>query len=151
MNHWLVTWEWLGDHAKREDKIVAILSGRRSSQYVSDFIEQLYLAISCTATEAAYFATRRRNLPYPVRHPVMINDIPHGDRMLCGYNPELYARKVNGLIIIEDEEADTETLSWAEPPVYSWNKDKSDIIVQRHSFPANHTRKARTLLNKLCE
>jgi hypothetical protein len=31
MKAWLVTWEWAGDHARREDKVAAIFNSRRAS------------------------------------------------------------------------------------------------------------------------
>jgi hypothetical protein len=43
MKAWLVTWEWVGDHAKRGDKIAAVLNSRLSESKVKEIVEFLYL------------------------------------------------------------------------------------------------------------
>jgi hypothetical protein len=50
----------------------------------------------------------------------MINGIPHGGRMICGYNPWLHARIVSDLKIESDDERDCEVIRWREPPVFQW-------------------------------
>ena len=39
---WLITWEWVGDHAKVENKVAAILSYRLSGKIVREIVELLY-------------------------------------------------------------------------------------------------------------
>jgi len=39
---WLVTWEWIGDHAKRPDKVAEILDPRLPAEQVRRIVELLY-------------------------------------------------------------------------------------------------------------
>jgi hypothetical protein len=67
----------------------------------------------------AHYANRRREMPVQSQRGLLINNIPHGDRILCGTNPcWLYARKVSKLKIEVDEKKANETISWVEPPEY---------------------------------
>lgn len=72
---WLITWEWIGDHAAVEQKIVAILNYRKSAKYVKDFIEQLYIEKTSTVTEKMSFAKDRKSNPYPAKYHD-INGVP---------------------------------------------------------------------------
>jgi len=47
---WLVTWEWIGDHAKRDDKIVAVLDPRWRPDHVREFVELFFISTSRTAS-----------------------------------------------------------------------------------------------------
>lgn len=51
MKAWLVTWEWAGDHAKRDDKVAAIFDPRLSGEHVREFVEFLYFTENSTLRE----------------------------------------------------------------------------------------------------
>ncbi len=53
MKAWIVEWDWIGDYVKVENPLITIISSRRSSKYVSDFVEHFYLMSTCTAGELA--------------------------------------------------------------------------------------------------
>ena len=102
---WVVTWDWSGDHAKVEDRVVAVLNYRLSSRNVSLFIEQLYCSYEYSHADKLSVAIRRKENPYPAEYA------PPG--ITCGHNPWLYARKVSILRIEKDVNGD-ESLVWDE-------------------------------------
>jgi len=53
MKVWIITWDWIGDHAAVSDPLVAIFSSRKTDRWIADYLENLYLSISCTAEEMA--------------------------------------------------------------------------------------------------
>ena len=116
MNAWLITWERLDARPTSYEKIVAILGSRRSERAIADIIEVLYLRATSDAGGMAQSANRPRNMVYRAEYPQIINNVPHGDRILCGHNPWLYGRKVTNLTITED--GDFEVVTWAEPPIW---------------------------------
>jgi hypothetical protein len=79
MKAWLVTWEWVGDHAKVRDPFIAILSSRKSDRRVAEFVEYYYLLMTSSAPEIASLANRPRDIPYKAETTVRINDVPHGE------------------------------------------------------------------------
>jgi len=123
MRAWLITWEWIGNHAAVTAPFITILTARKSQSTVADFVEQYYLLASCSAGEIAYFANRPSKLPYRPSRSEIINGVPHGDRIICGHNPYIYARLVSSLIIKTDNKKGLEVISWREPSQYKW-KDK---------------------------
>ena len=48
---WLVTWEWAGDHAKRADKVAAILNPRLGGDRVRELVEFLYMLDNSSLSE----------------------------------------------------------------------------------------------------
>jgi len=62
----------------------------------------------------ACLANRPKKIPYKVDKVQLINNIPHGDRITCGHNPFLYARKVTNLQIKIDPKENIEILKWKE-------------------------------------
>lgn len=145
MNAWVITWEWHGDHAAVEDPLVAILSSRKGSAWMAKYIENLYLSFSSTAQEMAYYANRQKMIPYKAKDPMSMNWILHGNRIICGNNPELYGRKVTGLEIMEDDENDLEIVRWKEPPCYR-TKDNGELEIASEGDWTTIKRKGRTLL-----
>ncbi len=148
MKAWLITWDWIGDHAAVDNLLVAIFTSRRTDKWVAEFLEQFYLAFSCTARDMAYYANRKKKIPYKANTPMIINDIPHGNRITCGDNPWLYARVVRDLNIKSDIDEDYEIISWKEPPIFKWkNERRIDIVVQREGMVKTIKRKQNALLN----
>jgi hypothetical protein len=97
MKAWLVTWEWMGDHAKRNDKIAAVLNSRLSASKVSELVEFLYLTEYYTVSEKMAIAQRKRDNPYPARVKTV-----GGALVGCGHNPFLVARLVDDLTVESD-------------------------------------------------
>src|SRR5258706_11733817 len=109
---WLVTWEWIGNHAKRDDKIVAILDPRWRPEHVREFVELLYLNLTYGIGERMYYALHRKKNPYPAK----LNNRP-GMKwppfIDCGHNPFLMAHLVEDLQV-ETHEDWTETATWRD-------------------------------------
>ncbi len=118
MNAWLLTWEC--NTAKVKERIVAILSSRKSDRAVAEIMELLVLRANSTARNNAYYANRKRELVYKAQTPLAINRVPHGERILCGHDPWLYGRKVTDLEVEVDESSNEEVLRWREPIDYRW-------------------------------
>jgi hypothetical protein len=118
VNAWLLTWECNTSSVK--ERIVAILSARRSGGTVAELMELLVLRANSTARNVAYYANRRRDLVYKAQTPLDINRVPHGERILCGHDPWLYGRKVKNLKIEVDASKDEEVVRWQEPDDFRW-------------------------------
>ncbi len=114
MNAWLITWEWIGDHAEVEDPIAAIINYRRSSEYVREVTEFLYVNSQFSLGERVGYAKTKATNPYPASYDTMDGE-PLGGRIHCGHNPYLYARMVENLHAEVDESG--EQLRWQERPL----------------------------------
>jgi len=146
MKAWLLTWQWY-DSDKLE-KIAAILSSRRSDRHIRDVVELIVMASEYNASDMAYFANKKRESQFKAITPLVVNGVPHGERMIAGHDPWLYARKVSSLSIKIDKESGEEIVSWIEPTDYKWkNEKKSGIEVatkgierklRRPNMPLNH-------------
>jgi hypothetical protein len=111
---WLITWDWIGDHARRDLKVVAIISSRRSSRWVQEFIEQRFVDLEYTLSERVAYARNRKKSPYLVELD-RLGGVPWHGRMTCGPNPHLYARLVKNLRVVVDAK-ENEQLEWDEIP-----------------------------------
>ena len=97
MKAWLVTWEWVGDHAAVEEPIVSILSPRLSDETVRKYVEQLYADLSYSFSERLRFLRKPGENPYPAQFDIkwIIVDNSgregpmHTGRISCGHNPHL--------------------------------------------------------------
>ena len=121
---WLITWEWIGDHAKVENKIVAILNYRRSGEYVRKITELLYANNCFSLRERVAYARNKRNNPYPAQ-------IYSGERIHCGHNPYLYARLVDDLCVNIDENGE-ESITWKDRPI---PKHIQEMLKDARSIP----------------
>jgi hypothetical protein len=92
---WLVTWEWCGDHAKREDIFAAVLNPRFSTQKICEIVELMYrLAEYSLSDQAGYARNKSPN------HPATIDRTTDGRvHIHCGHNPFLRAGLVDDLIV----------------------------------------------------
>ncbi|MDZ3993088.1 hypothetical protein [Pseudomonas sp. Teo4] len=115
---WLITWEWMGDHAAVADKVVAVVSHRRQGAYVKDLMEQLYVSRNFSDAEKLAYAKDRSVNPYPASFDV-INGVPWQGRITCGDNPFLLGRMVSNLRL--EEEDGEERLHWHERPIPEFN------------------------------
>ena len=107
---WLVTWEWASDHAKRDDKIAAILSPRWSPDRVRQYVEWIYVNSYYTLSERIAYAKNRNSNPYPAK----FNGCQ--DQIYCGHNPFLFARMVDDLVAIEQTDGE-EKVTWKRRPL----------------------------------
>ena len=126
MNAWLLTWA----HTSNEpaEKLVAILPARKSGQSVAELMEFFVLRATAGASSAAYYLHRRKEMVYKAQTPLVINRVPHGDRILCGHDPWLYGRVVRELKVVVDQEANEEVVSWREPDDFEF-KDESLVLI----------------------
>jgi hypothetical protein len=106
MKAWLVTWEWVGDHAKRDDKVAAVLNSRLSESRVKKLVEFLYLNDSYAVSEKMAVAQRRRDNPYPAK-------VERGI-ITCGHHPFLQARLVDDLRVEYDGHGMDTAVTWKE-------------------------------------
>lgn len=111
---WLVTWEWIGDHAAVVNKVAAVADYRKSPAQVRSLVEQLYISKTSSAVEMAIYAKDPSENPYPAHFHRTSKGEWRG-RIDCGHNPFLYARKVINVrsVIMDDEEI----LRWEEIPI----------------------------------
>jgi len=111
---WLITWEWIGYHARVENKIAAILNYRLAEDTVREIIERIYINDYTSLRERVAYARNKKNHPYPAQND-RVNGVPWAGRMYCGRNPYLYARIVDDLCVSVDENGE-EKLTWKERP-----------------------------------
>lgn len=128
MKAWLVTWDWMSDSEAVADRVLTIVSSRKSAERVAELVEFLYSQATSTLAELAAYARSPKNRAYRAKTVEMINGVPHGDRITCGAHPWLYARLVTDLRIARDPETSVEQVSWTEPPTFRFSEDGSRIV-----------------------
>ena len=125
---WLVTWEWMGEHAKRRDKVAEILDPRLSGAKVRGIIELLYHH-EASLSEKVAWRLRRQRQPYPAEF-VKLEGMPYEGEISCGHNPWLRARLVDDLSIVRDEHG-KEKATWRDR--YSTRDVRKKILeLKRH-------------------
>ena len=105
---WLITWEWIGEHAKVENKIATILNYRLAEDTVREIMERIYINNYTSLRERVAYARNKKTHPYPAQ-------VYRGGRIHCGRNPHLYARLVDDLHVSVDKDGE-ESLIWKERP-----------------------------------
>jgi hypothetical protein len=136
MNAWLLTWEGTeGAALTADEKIIAILSWRRSDQSVSDLVQVLYSRTVDSAGDMAHFANKRR-----LRENQYLHSHHRPGRFFYGVNPCIFARQVINLSIERDEARGRETLRWGEPPTYRHAKTGSGIEEDIAARDCEHVR-----------
>lgn len=114
MNAWILTWEGTeGPALVADQKIIAILSSRKSERIVTDLVEILYCQTVETAAEMMRLSNKRRLREKQYRHIYST-----GDRLFYGRNPCIFARRVSKLRIERDQIAGFEVVRWHEPATY---------------------------------
>lgn len=129
MKAWIVTWEWCGRTAAVADKIAAVLPPQYSDRRVADIVQLLYNLATSELSELAAYAKRPGQIPYKPRVGQVINSVPHSDRVTCGHNPWLYARRVTGVRVWQEPEIDIEVIEWTEPQTFRW-KDERQMSIE---------------------
>jgi hypothetical protein len=127
MKAWLVTWEWVGDHAKRDEKIAAIFNPRFSAQHVRELVEFIYLSSEYSLSERMDCARNRSHNRYPARFGQTPEGVPWWGEIDCGHNPFLWARMVDDFMVETDEDG-KEKPSWKEAPRKRPLKERLDEI-----------------------
>jgi len=104
---WLVTWDWCGDHARREDRIAAIFKPQLGGRRVLELVEFIYSS-EYSLRERLSFALNPKANPYPAQFSQLDSGRWEGE-IICGHNPFLRARLVDDFWIDSDGNA-----SWRE-------------------------------------
>lgn len=121
---WLITWEWVGEHAAVDQPIAVILSVQSSPETVKQLMERLYASRTYTPEEMLAALPPRGHNPYRATygsidaydHGVAISATYSG-QLFCGHNPHLYARQVSGLRVGNGTFADgSRRLEWQDRP-----------------------------------
>lgn len=124
---WLITWDWVGDHAAVEDEIVAILRPKLSERIIGEIVQAFYAVHAYSPREMAAWSRRPRSNPYPA--------VWNGRHCTCGHNPQLSATYVKDLMIDVDPESGFETISYVLPPLYRWDSKSGTNVLVRGDLP----------------
>ncbi len=135
MKAWLITWECVT--VEPPDRLAAILTSRKSDEYIADLMELFVQRATYGASEMAYYANRKNKRVHKAQTPLIIHNVPHGNRVMCGHDPWLYGRIVNNLKIVVDEVKGVEILSWREPDNFEW-EDKQQRRIRVASEGKNN-------------
>jgi hypothetical protein len=111
---WLVTWEWIGDHAKREDKVAAAFDPRLSGEHVRELVELLYLAENLVLRERISWGRDKKRNPCPATF-MTFDGVPWTGQIHCGHNLFLLARLVDDLTVEKGADGGEEA-TWRERP-----------------------------------
>jgi hypothetical protein len=124
---WVVTWEWIGDHAKRDEVFLAALDSRLSPDTVRGYVELLYLSQCSSLSDRVAYARSRKAVPFPAKF-MDIEGVPWHVAIHCGDNPFLLARRVDDLIVNTDAEG-KQGATWKERQInryVSEGKNRTD-------------------------
>lgn len=136
MNAWLLTWEGTeGPALIADEKIIAIVSSRRSAGTVTELVEILYCRTVDSATDMARMANKRR-----VREQQYMHTNSVASRFFYGHNPCIFARQVLNLTVERDGTCGTEVVRWREPATYRNAKSGSGIEEDLPARDCEHVR-----------
>ncbi len=145
MKAWLITWEWGNDASAVADLVAAVLPPRWTSERVLEHVEWLYARATSNVTELAAYAKHPKSNPYRAKSGVRINGLVHGERITCGANPWLYARKVADLKIAKGA-GGFEKISWREPDSFKKSEGQPLEVAQKGQVVI-HTRQIKGSLS----
>ncbi len=105
---WLVTWENAGQDNR---SVELVLPDELPVERVKWLVQELYLAKTASDAEKHDSGLNRR-----VAYPAEISKTKRGnDHIVCGHNPYLLARRVEGLSLQTDDDGErAEYLVWTE-------------------------------------
>jgi hypothetical protein len=93
----------------RDNEVVAVLPAAWHEDRVMDVLERLYRERAETPAELVSHR-KRGSLPYPPKCGPSLHSVPVVDlAYYCGHNPILNARRVQGLVVVNEYE-----LAWKE-------------------------------------
>ena len=127
---WLITWEWVGESAKVDDKVLAIMDYRLSYNTMRDYVERLYIIHFYTYFEQIDFAKYRSKNLYPAR--IVTDNHKRCGKITCGHNPYLLARFAYNLHTYMDENG-IEYLSWDEGYLDLKNGERNLVRTSKES------------------
>jgi len=110
-----VTWEWVGDHAGPDRKVVAVLNPRWSGNRVKEHVEILHASMCYSVDENISHANNRKFNASPAEF-TRVQGVPWQGRIYCGHNPFLYERLVNNLRVERDADGADHPI-WSEVPM----------------------------------
>ena len=114
MNAWILTWEGtVGPAIGPDNKILAILSSRRSSSAIMDIVDTLYCRSVDSAHDMALNMNKRKQRIAEYKH---LGSMP--SRFFYGRNPCIFARLVTDLTVSRDEVQRQELIRWTDPAVF---------------------------------
>jgi hypothetical protein len=105
---WLVTWQGTNPP---ENSVVAILDYRKSARTVQEMVEMLYAVSAYSQEEKLWHAKSPKSSAWRAKTTAF-------ERIECGHNPSLYARRVTSLSIKDGQ------LVFSEPPPESEIRQK---------------------------
>ena len=111
---WLITWEWCGEHAKRDDKVAAVLNSRLPAEQVRRIVEFVYTSAYNSLSERLSYATGKAQNPYAASFSTL-GRVKWEGQITCGHNPYLFARLVDNFIVKQNQDGEEEA-EWKERP-----------------------------------
>jgi hypothetical protein len=108
---WIITQE--GPRTPTE--VIGILSARKSSKIIKDYVEWLYALLHYSADDHLNMARYSSPTnPYEAKLWVTNTGVPVQTLMFCGHNPYLIARLASNVSIVNTSQ-DIFSLKWTEP------------------------------------
>ena len=92
MTVWLVRWEWMGDHAAKDDPIVTVLHKDTPVETVRWYLETMYMQHEYIKSELLEWTQDPSRNPYRAKIERSKNGNP---AVHCGHNPWLSAELVS--------------------------------------------------------
>jgi len=135
MASWLVTWGMVGHEGKVKYEPAAILNGRLSGENVRKIVELLFVNERCTLGERIAYAKNNKNTLFPARFEMVLG-VPWEDRIYCGSNPFLYARLVDDLRVIVNENGEKELTCKEQDKRPKLLKNIRKMGLNNHSSPS---------------
>jgi hypothetical protein len=126
---WLVTWEWVGDHAKPERKVAAIFNPHWSPDRVRQYVEFIYVTSHYSISERIAYAKNRSFNPYAADF-MRVNGIQWQGQITCGHNPWLFARLVDNLAATGEPD-DEDKVVWTKLPNPDFDKISRELKIHR--------------------
>jgi hypothetical protein len=111
MRAWLLTWEGTSADICAENKIIAIISSRRSIGFIRDVVDLLYSHADVSAYGAVLNANRRME-----RRDGLTMSGGVGERFFFGENPCIFARRVSEVRVNRRQSEGVEVVTWIDPP-----------------------------------
>jgi len=124
-----------GPAIEPDNKIVAIVDSRRSAAFIEDLVDVLYCCSVHSAYEMAFSANKRS-----LRARQYKQLISSPSRLFYGLLPCIFARRVHNLVIVRNEQEQTERLTWTEPAVMGNAPSGSSLVELYPSREYEHVR-----------
>ena len=110
MRAWMIQWKHSDSSNPTKNQPVTFVSNRLGVKTVARIVEALYSS-EYTLQERASAAKQGGHVPYPA--------VTDNDKVTCGHNPFLCARRVKDIEFTVDPDTHREVLRWVEWPLYN--------------------------------